>query len=202
MRESHSAMRLSRGGRVAVILLLIVCQLPVWLLDYFPTQDGPAHLSTAVGLAKLESGTNLELGTFLEPNWRVQSNQLVATFLKLMVAFVPPATAEKLLVALIFILFPLALFYLLSSRGAPNSFVLILTFPLIFMRVVHLGFYNYALGLVLLCFSLGYYLRRRERLRPDHLVCLAFLLMGREPLLETMVDNAAFSPRPSTCRIS
>lgn len=167
-----------RGRLVAGVLLLIVCQLPVWLLDHFPTQDGPSHLSTAVGLAQLESGTNPELGAFFEANWRIQTNQLAAIFLRTMVELVPPATAEKLLVALIVVLFPLALFYLLSSRGAPHTFVLILALPLIFMKVVHLGFYNYVIGLILLCFSLGYYLRYCERLRPVHLVCLAFLLLA------------------------
>src|SRR4051794_12779606 len=94
-------------GRAVTICrlgLLAAFLAPVWLLDYFPTQDGPAHLYNAWLLRDFVRPDSpfrefFEVRTEPVPNWFIQ------VLLMGLYTVVPPLVAQKVLVSLYVVLF-------------------------------------------------------------------------------------------------
>ncbi len=136
--------------------------LPIWAFRYFPTQDGPAHLSSSIILKDIGSpGTRYH--EFFEvreeplPNWT--AHLLLAG---LMFIF-PALIAEKLLLSIYVLGFAYALrlfcgYFVPGSRSCALVGLLFL-----YNRCLWLGFYNWNLSLALCLFVLAFWLRRRDR---------------------------------------
>lgn len=98
-----------------LILVLVAASLaPIWLFRYIPTQDGPAHLYNSHILRQyLNPDYNFQqfynLRATLFPNW------IAHALLGLSMFLFPPLIAEKVVISLYVILFPLAIAYLLEA---------------------------------------------------------------------------------------
>ncbi|MGD1855205.1 MAG: hypothetical protein ACFB2W_13255 [Leptolyngbyaceae cyanobacterium] len=150
---------------------------PIWLFEYLPLQDGPIHIHTADVLHSFLTDspsifqdyyvTNLQLA----PNW---TTQVILTGLMFITS---PAIAQKLLLSLYVILLPLAVRYALNGvRPEAPSFLAFLAFPLCYNLTVNMGFFNFACSLVVFLFTLGYWLRHRNR--PSQAGLLLLLVLG------------------------
>lgn len=90
-------------------VLLIVHLVPLWAFEYFPSQDGPAHLYNASiidNYAREEFAFYREFYT-LEHRWGV--NWLIHLILAGLLELFPLLTAEKVLLTIYAVLFMLAL---------------------------------------------------------------------------------------------
>ncbi|HEX4612958.1 MAG TPA: hypothetical protein VH092_32510, partial [Urbifossiella sp.] len=132
---------------------------PVWVYPHFPTQDGPAHLASAVLLNRYCSpGTRFHEFFNVRPeplpNWGAQA--LLTTLCYVF----PPLIAEKVFVTGHLILFALSFRYLATGvvTGARVNSLLALVFA--FNLCVWMGFYSFCLGVDALLFCLGYVVRR------------------------------------------
>ncbi len=90
---------------------------------------------------------------------------------------VSPLTAEKILLSIYVLLFPLLLRYALVQIRPDAGFLAILVFPFIYGYPLHLGLYNFSLGLALLFLPLGYYLKHGGRFTLGRTLLLALMLM-------------------------
>ncbi len=149
--------------------------LPVWAFRYFPTQDGPVHMSSAVILRDYGSpGTHyhevfdLRLEPF--PNWT--SHLLLAGLMFV----VPPLVAEKILVSTIIIGLAGALRYFCGTWGERTRPLALVGLLFVFNRCLWLGFYNFCLSLPLGIFILAYWLRRRDNTGLPTAAMLTWLL--------------------------
>jgi len=111
------------------------------------------------------------LSSHPEPNW---SGHLILAGLTWLV---PPLLAEKLLLSLYVLLFPLLLRYALVQVRPDAGFLAMLVFPFIFGYPLHLGLYNFSLGLALFFLPLGYVLRHGGRFSPGRTLLLALQLI-------------------------
>ncbi|HVE42141.1 MAG TPA: hypothetical protein VNM14_19760 [Planctomycetota bacterium] len=162
----------------AVFLTVVVLQaLPVLLFPYFPNWDGPAHVGAASVIATRNDPARSEfreyfvVSFFPNPNW---SGHLALVFLT---KVLPGALAERVLVLLIFLAFPLSVRYALaavSPRSAPLAY---LALPLGLNLLVHGGAYNFCLGLPIFFATLGFWLRRQDRPGPAGVAALSILLV-------------------------
>jgi hypothetical protein len=142
---------------------------PIWLLAYVPTQDGPAHLENAVALLRRAHVPVLaeyyELNLRLLPNW-LGHGVLAA----LAVPFTPPL-AEKILFSLYVVGLPLAFRYALPRRARERGFGAAI-FPFVYGLNFYMGFTGFCLGVMLQFLALGIWMRSRGRLRPGRAVAL------------------------------
>jgi len=160
-------MPLSRNRRERVVALLLASLIvlhliPLWTARYFPSQDGPTHLENAQLLLKFFRHDPGRFRDFYTLNPEPIPNFLGHAALAALMTFTPPLIAEKLLLSAYVILVALGACYAVRGIRRDNDSIALLIFPLIFNALLHLGFYNFSLGVALYLFTLGYWLRHRH----------------------------------------
>jgi hypothetical protein len=165
-----------RESSWSVWLLTLAALAPVWCFTYIPTQDGPAHLSSAWTLRALwqsqsQAADFFQIRTTPVPNWLAQ---LLLTGLLLVF---PPLIAEKIFVTLYIIGLVVAVGEFLEAAGSQRRLAGT-ALLLVFSRCFWLGFYNFCLSLVLYWFLLAWLLRRAAGWRwTDDLVLAGLFLL-------------------------
>lgn len=152
--------RIHHAGLAVFFLLLVLECVPFWIFSFFPNQDGPSHLYNAVLLA--DHGKEVIYREYytshLSSAGNVLTQLLLIGLLKLTLA---PFLAEKLLLSIYALSLPLSLWYLLrgiSSNALAFSLFGFLLIPNFFL---HMGFWNFCIGIPLALFGLGYYVKHR-----------------------------------------
>ncbi len=166
---------LSNRENLLLLILILVHLVPVWILQYFPSQDGPVHIENAniiLNYFHPEESILREyyvFNTHLEPTWL--GHFVLASLLYLL----PILTAEKIFLSGYIILLPLSIRYALRGIRPDSGFLAFLMFPFIFNYPLHMGFYSFSYSLPVFFFLVGYWIRRREQLTLPETVRLAFL---------------------------
>ena len=161
---------------IAYGLLTLIYVLPVWLITYFPSQDGPCHLYNAFILNHYND-PNYTFKQFYDirysliPNWT--SHALLALFLQ----FTTPLGAEKLLLTGYIILMATALLYLTTAVQKDAKPLAFLGFPFIYNGLFVMGFYNYVLGIGLMLISIGYWWRNVQDSGRKTILILGILML-------------------------
>jgi hypothetical protein len=149
--------------RFWIAIFIVLYLLPVWVFRFFPSQDGPSHLYNAQILREFSNPNYdfrqyYQLNLALFPNWL--ANMLEWAFL-----YVAPALiAEKLLLTVYVIAFPLSFFYLLDAVQPGRNLVGFISFLFIFNFLLMKGLFSFALAIPLFFLTLGYWWRHKERL--------------------------------------
>jgi len=145
-------------------LFLAICVFtlpPIFVGQYFVTLDGPSHLYNAKVWSFLVFDFKPFLSGFYATNTLVP-NTISHFGLSILLTFLPAFIAEKILVIGYVFLFAYSFRYLLKSFDESNMLLTYLIFPFIFSYPFLLGFYNFSFGIVLLFFSIGYWLRHNH----------------------------------------
>lgn len=143
-------------------LLLLAHLTLIWVLPYFPSQDGPSHLYNLVILNDLLHGGGV-WGRFYEYQLRLTPNLGFHLAAYPLLQFLPPQATERSFLSLYLLVLAGAVPYLLRSfqgRAFPLSFVV---FPLVFNFTLLMGFYSYCLAAVLFQAALGCTWQTRQR---------------------------------------
>ena len=165
-------------------LLLVAQLLPIWLVEVFPSQDGPAHAYHAAVLGELLSGGGPMAGLHELRAW-VTPYCSVHYLLAGLGGLMDPITADKVMVTVLALGFCLAMRYLARSINPDNHWAPLLAFPFALNKYVYLGYYNFTLGLVLLVLLAGVWQRgfgRWTRRRTVALHLAALLLLVTHPV--------------------
>lgn len=147
---------------LAFSLLAIQIAIP-WTVPHFVTQDGPSHVYNAIVIKKLllhqQPFTSVySINDHIIPNWA----STILFGIACMVA--GSAHAEPLIMSFVLVVGFFSLSYAVRSfsptapRWTPISNFLLQTWCL------WMGFYNFYLGIVLVPFAIGYYVRRGGKL--------------------------------------
>jgi hypothetical protein len=156
--------------------LIVLHLLPIWMLPFAPTQDGPAHLSMAHALRQLDGAGGIYLREYLQPNREAIPNWFVFFLLGDVLRFVSVPMAEKLLLSAYVLLLPLSARYALESVRPRAGFLAFLVFPFTYNLLLNLGFYNFCFSLAAFLFALGFWLRHGRPLGPVRTLGLALLV--------------------------
>jgi hypothetical protein len=164
--------------RAVPILLAFVtlCNLVfVWAFPWFISQDGGAHVYNAwVLLHFFDSGYEFNR-LYYELNPAPVPNLLSHAILVSLLTLLSPAAAEKALVSLYVILWPIAWVYALRAVRRDAAWLAALTMPLCMNWFLHMGFYNFCLSIGLFLLAFGYWLRQRRRPGPRRLAVFGAL---------------------------
>lgn len=159
---------------VAAVVLAQVALL--WTFPFFPSQDGAVHVENANIVRQYRAPDRALFRTFYEPNPHVEPNWIGHAALAVLLGVLPPAAAEKAVLSAYVLLLPLSVAYALGAfaRGAA---LVALVLPFTFNWALHMGFYNFCLGLPLLFFTWGFWLRHGARLTLGRAVSLSLLAL-------------------------
>ncbi|HWM92486.1 MAG TPA: hypothetical protein VN493_17100 [Thermoanaerobaculia bacterium] len=157
--------------------LIVLHLLPVWLLPFAPTQDGPAHLSMAHALRQDGTSEGNYLREYFVPNEEAVPNRFIFFLLADVLRFLSLPVAEKVLLSAYVVLLPLSARYALRSVRPQAGFLAFLSFPFTYNFLLNMGFYNFCFSLPAFLFSLGFWLRQRGRLGIARTAGLALLIL-------------------------
>lgn len=167
---------LSRWEPALFLGLIAIHLAPIWMFTYLPTTDGAAHVASADVMRRYhDPGLDVFRKYYFvsgAPVPNLIGHVLLAGFLSL----VKPVVAEKLLVSLYLVLFPLGLRYAASALGRRAGLLGYLAFPMCYSFLLGQGFYNFCLSLGVFLVVVGYWVRIRDRLGPWRGILLAVLL--------------------------
>ncbi len=142
-------------------LLIAACVIPPWTARYFPSQDGSEHLYNALILRDYAAPWAGLFRKYLYLNPHPVPSLLPHWLLAGLMFVVRPNEAEKLLLSLYIVMFPLSVRYVLRPIARANGFLTFLSFPLIYSLMFHKGLFSFCLSMPLYFFFVGYWLRRR-----------------------------------------
>jgi hypothetical protein len=160
---------------VAIVALLM----PLVLVHYFPSADGPSHVLNASLLNRMlfQGDPQLKdwftLNPVAVPNW---SGHLI---LMVLLPILSGPVAERVLVGIYVLGFLLAFRYMLRGLARETQGWEFMALPLVYNMHLYWGFYNFCLSLAAYLFLLGFFLRHEgawNRVRVALLACLALLL--------------------------
>ena len=155
---------LARNEAILFALLIVVHLAPIWAVKYLPTTDGAAHLANADAMRLMHDPSLSVLPHYYYISHAPSPNLIGHLLLVALLCIFKPVIAEKLLVSLYIILFPLGARYVVQGirrRAAPLAF---LAFPMIYSYVFAQGFYNFCISVAVFFFVVGYWVRNRDRL--------------------------------------
>lgn len=166
-----------RGAWLLFAVLTAATLFPLWLLPWFVTQDGPAHLYNSQILLDLVRGDAATAQVFTAdvrpyPNWA--GHGLLVGLL----AVVPPMLANKLMDSICLVGVAAAAVWLHRVvNGAPSLWVVALAWLFALNRPWILGFRGFLLGVSLYAVVLGLWWCWRENLTWRRAAVLAALLV-------------------------
>jgi hypothetical protein len=182
---ASAAPRVNVAGVATAALLLAALVLlldgPVWLVNLVPTQDGPVHLAQADLIARFGWGGALSepAALFYQWNPRIEPNFAIYAVIAGLIRLTGDALlANSIFLMLYGLVWVVAAFAIAQTESKKPTLAVLLLLPLAFGRFIHLGFYNYALGVPL--FLLFAVFRRRTAGRHDiaALVATAVFLLA------------------------
>jgi putative flippase GtrA len=158
--------------RVLFAVLLALHVAPIWLVRWFPTQDGPLHVENILALLH-RAGSPL-LQHWYVANVGAQPNWLTQIVFAGLLPVASPVVAEKVILTVYTVLFPVA-FRAAMPRGTRGWWAALLAFPFVHAFPFHMGFWNFTYGFALAFLAAGFYLRTRGRVGPARFAVLVVL---------------------------
>ena len=135
----------------------------VWLLPYFPTQDGPSHIYNLFILKDLLNG-GMEWGRYFSYNLHASPNLAFNLLSYSMLHFFPPLIVEKIFLSIYIVLMGVSVYLFLCTFNKASLPFIFFVFPVIFNFNLFMGFYSYVItvSFFLLAFSSSWKLRNRS----------------------------------------
>jgi len=168
----------ARGPRDAIVILAMLAPAlaAIWLVPWFVTQDGLAHLYNAEILVdSLRGGPRF--GRWYEVRWEPLPNWGGHLTLMGLLALVPPRTADRIMTSTTLVGVALAASWLRGTVGGRPTFAARALAALAAMSFSWLmGFTSFQLGAALFAITLGVWWKGRDDLRPGRMAALAALL--------------------------
>lgn len=176
--DPASARSRPHGLRDAAVVLAMLAPalLAIWLVPWFVTQDGLAHLYNAEILVdSLRGGPTF--GRWYEVRWEPLPNWGGHLTLMGLLALVPPRTADRIMTTITLAGVALAASWLRGTVGGRTTFAARALAGLAAMSFSWLmGFTSFQLGVALFAITLGVWWKGRDDLRPGRMAALAALL--------------------------
>lgn len=126
----------------------------IWLLPYFPSQDGPVHIYNLTILNDLLHGGH-DWGKFFIFKFRLIPNLGFYSIAYPLMQLFSPMTTERLFISLYILLMGLSFLYFLHSFKRPLFPLAFFIFFVIFNFNLMMGFYSYTITIPLLLIAIS-----------------------------------------------
>ena len=166
-----------RAEKYFFLAFVILHTLPLFLLRYFVTHDGPGHLYNSNLINSLVFNSHAPASAIFEFTPGLVPNWLGHGLLCLFNIFFEAGAAEKLFQVLYVVTLCYSFRLLVTGIGGESS-VSWLIFPFIYSFTFHLGFYSFSIGISLLFLTIWYWWNRRYNLNGGTLIRIFLLGMA------------------------
>lgn len=144
---------------ISIFLLLT----PIWTNQYFLTSDGPNHLyNVKVWWNIMQREHYSFFFRYMYLNEHIEPNYFGHFVMGLLMQFLSPFTAEKLLLSGYIILFPVSFRFLIRQIRPQNDWLVFLALPFVYNHVFQMGFYNFSYSLIFGFFLIGLWLKWQD----------------------------------------
>jgi len=151
---------------------LLLNLIPVLSFKFFPTVDGPAHLYNSNLIAELLKNPGSSLHDFFVFKDTINPNWFGHFTLSLFVFVFPGFIAEKLVLLIYLIGFPVSIRHLFRTLAIEDKYLLYMIFPFTYSFLFYYGFYNFNIGLVLFVFGVSFWLKYLNNLNIRKVIVL------------------------------
>jgi len=165
------------GEAVLFWTLLALHLLLLWSFPFFPSQDGPAHQALSSILRQYGSPQGGLLRQYYRINQEALPNWFIFFLMSKALAWVSVPVAEKIVLSAYVLLLPLSARQALRAIEPRSAFLAVLAFPFVYNFLFHMGFFNFCWSLPAFLFTVGYWLRRPEKMGLLRLAGLALLIL-------------------------
>jgi hypothetical protein len=176
-RSGTPRLRVTRETLVFVVLLGVHV-LPLWIFQFVPTQDGPAHQSISSILREIGTPGGAYLRDYFVLQKEAFPNWFIYVMMGKVLGFLPIPLAEKVLLSAYVVLLPLSFRYALGAVDRQATLFATFSLPFVYGYHFWMGFYNFCFGIAGFFLALGWWLRHRERLGVARTIVLALLVLG------------------------
>ena len=143
--------------------LIFLFLIPIWFFEYFPSQDGPTHISNALAFLEYFRSESNIFREYYEINYSLTPTWFTHLILASLLSFLSPTIAENIFLSIYIILFPIAVNYALKAIHPSANFLTFLTYPFIYNLLLHLGFYSFCFSLIMFFFVIGFWIKHQDR---------------------------------------
>ncbi|KAF0131354.1 MAG: hypothetical protein FD155_1018 [Bacteroidetes bacterium] len=168
--------RIAQSEPWLFLIVALASLIPLFLLHYVGSLDGPKHLSASNMLGQLLMG-NDSFSNYFTLNPLYIGNVLGIYMLSLLNLVLPAWMAEKVFIACYLLSFVYGFRYLIKSINDKSTLFSLLIFPFTHTSLFMMGYYNFSLAIGLLFFALGYWIRHHRSFSRKSLAILGLLLL-------------------------
>ena len=149
--------------------------LPLILLDFFVTHDGPAHTYNTVLIESLHSQHPQPASTYFisnpdpQPNWAYNAIMLATDKL------FSPNISERIIIGMIILLMAFSFRALIVHLNPDNIFLSYLVLPFLFSFHLYIGFFNFCIGAAVFFFLLWFLLKKGDKPKLFFFITLSLL---------------------------
>jgi len=155
--------RSSLDNQLLYLLFIFVHIGLVWLLPYFPTQDGPSHAYNLGILHDLLNG-GMEWGRYFNYKLHATPNLAFTLLSYPLLQFFSPIVVEKIFISIYIVMLGSSTYFFLDTFNKRSLPFIYFVFPLIFNFNLMMGFYSYVISvpIFLIAFSISWKIRNRS----------------------------------------
>ncbi len=169
----------------------------VWILPYFPTQDGPSHIYNLVILDNLLHGGK-EWGRFFTYNLHAVPNLGFHLIAYPLLQLFPPLITENIFVSIYIFLMGACVPFFMRSFDKPALPLSFLVFPVIFNFNLMMGFYSYAVAVPAFIIAISLAWRIRNKSQSTRFICcntagIIIYFMHLVPFMFFLIAVAVFA---------
>jgi hypothetical protein len=167
----------SRREQFLFFLLVAAVAVPTWLVEFFPSQDGAIHLHILHLLTTYSALEGSIVQQYFIPNARIEPNMGFYALAYPLALFFDVKTSARLFLTMLAFIFCYGVRYAVGTIDRRNTYLAYLAIPATYSHFVHMGFFNFALGVGVfipaLAFAINiYHSTRRGRFPAIMLVAL------------------------------
>ena len=159
------------------LLVVLLHVLPIWAYDYFATEDGPSHLHNSAVLLDFFAERIPIFHQYYELQPTLAGNMVSQLGLIALKSVAPTWLAHKLFLSGYVVLICLGFWYAVGSIRRDAMPLAFLIFPFVYSSWLHMGLYNFCLGMALSLFVFGYFIRHQGNFSPKQTTILMLLFL-------------------------
>lgn len=153
----------SRRHRMLIGVLILASLVPIWAVEYFPSQNGPWSLLMAKMLSDYNNPA-FNYSTYYEHSWHAIPHMLHTLIVYALGFVMPVLVAHKVAISLFVVLFPLSVFVFLDSIDPRRTVLGYASFLFVYNVPLMRGYHDYSIGVPLVLLTYAYWRRHRDAL--------------------------------------
>jgi len=169
--------KIDKYERPLFYVLVLLNLVPIFLVRFVASLDGPQHLYTSNVIVQIIQG-NESVQQFFRLTDVIVGNWIGHFLLAVYNLLFPAWIAEKLLLSTYYIGIAVAFRYLLKSFPIRTSLISLLIIPFSSTSLLAMGYYNFSMAVIFFMITFGYFIRHQDKMKlQDYLMFSALLIL-------------------------